>query len=127
MFEVISNWYKRYFSDPHAVLLALILIFGFTIVLTMGDMLAPALAAIVIAYLLEDIVNACRRRFRLKRLPSVIIVFSGFMTFVLFILFGMAPLISRQLKELVRELPNYIAQGKAAVLSLPQYGFLTVR
>ena len=125
MFEVISNWYRRYFSDPHAVLLALLLIFGFTIVLTMGHMLAPALAAIVIAYLLEDIVNACRRRFKLSRIPSVIIVFSGFMAFVLFILLGIVPLISRQIKELVRELPNYIAQGKEAILSLAQYGFLT--
>jgi putative permease len=124
MFEIIRNWYKRYFSDPHAVLLALLLIFGFTIVITMGNMLAPALAAMVIAYLLEDIVMACRNRFKLNRLTSVIIVFSGFMTFVLFIMFGMVPLISRQIKELVRELPNYISQGKEAILSLSQYGFL---
>lgn len=125
MLEVITKWYKRYFSDPHAVLLALILIFGFTIVLTMGNMLAPALAAMVIAYLLEDLVKVCRNRFNLGRLPSVIIVFSGFMTFVLFIIFGMVPLISSQIKELVRELPNYISQGKEAILSLSQYGFLT--
>ena len=125
MFEVISNWYRRYFSDPHAVLLALILIFGFTVVLTMGHMLAPALAAIVIAYLLDDIVKVCKRRFRFGRLPAVIIVFSSFMTFVFFILFGIVPLISRQIKELVRELPNYIAQGKEAILSVSQYGFVT--
>lgn len=125
MFDVISNWYKRYFSDPHAVLLALLLIFGFTIILTMGNMLAPALAALVIAYLLEDIVNACRKRFNLSRMPAVIVVFSGFMTFVMFFIFGMAPLISRQIKELVKELPNYIAQGKEAILSLSQYGFMT--
>jgi len=125
MFEVISNWYKRYFSDPHAVLLALLLIVGFTIVLTMGHMLAPALAAIVIAYLLEDLVKACKDNLKLGRLSAVVIVFSGFMTFVLFLLFGMVPLISRQIKELVRELPNYIAQSKEAILQLSQYGFLT--
>ncbi|MDH5444833.1 MAG: AI-2E family transporter [Gammaproteobacteria bacterium] len=125
MFEVISKWYKRYFSDPNAVLLALLLIFGFTIVLTMGNMLAPALAAIVIAYLLEDIVNMCRKRFNLSRMPAVIIVFSGFMTFVMFILFGIVPLISNQIKELIKELPNYIAQGKEAILSLTQYGFMS--
>ncbi len=127
MFEVISKWYRRYFSDPHAVLLAILLIVGFTIVLTMGHMLAPALAAIVIAYLLEDIVNVCESRLKMRRLPAVILVFSGFMTFVMFIMFGMAPLISRQIKELVRELPNYIVQGKAAILTLPQHGFFTVQ
>ena len=127
MFEVISNWYKRYFSDPHAVLLALLLIVGFTIVLTMGHMLAPALAAIVIAYLLEDIVKVCQDRMKMSRLPAVILVFSAFMSFVLFILFGMVPLISGQIKELVRELPNYILQGKAAILQLPEHGFFTLQ
>ncbi len=125
MFEVITKWYKRYFSDPHAVLLALMLIVGFTIVLTMGYMLAPALAAIVIAYLLEGIVKFCQSKGKMTRFPAVLLVFSGFMTFVLFILFGMAPLISRQIKDLVRELPNYIVQGKAAILQLSQYGFMT--
>lgn len=125
MFEIINKWYTRYFSDPHAVLLALILIVGFTIVLTMGNMLAPALAAIVLAYLLEDAVKACQNKANIGRLPAVIIVFSGFMTFVLFVIFGMVPLISLQVKELVRELPNYISQGKAAILQLTQYGFMT--
>jgi len=125
MFDVISNWYKRYFSDPHAVLLALLLIVGFTIVLTMGNMLAPALAALVLAYLLEDIVKICQDKFKLNRLVAVIIVFSGFMTFVLFIAFGMIPLITGQIRDLVRELPNYIGQGKAAIMQLPEYGFMT--
>ena len=64
----------------------------------MGDMLAPALAGIVIAYLLEDVVKACQARGNMSRLPAVILVFSGFMTFVLFLIFGMVPLISRQMK-----------------------------
>jgi len=128
MLQTLSNWYNRYFSDPHAVLLALLLIFGFTVVLTMGNMLAPALAAIVIAYLLEDIVQYIKNRFQLRRIIPVIIVFNLFMAFTLFIIFGMVPLIIRQLKDLVRELPNYIAQGKAALMQLPQkYDFISVQ
>ncbi|WP_455218258.1 hypothetical protein, partial [Kaarinaea lacus] len=88
MFDVVSRWYKRYFSDPQAVLLTLILIVGFTIILTMGDMLAPALAALVIAYLLEGIVRIMQRR-GTRRLTAVILVFSLFSAFVIFILFGL--------------------------------------
>lgn len=128
MLETLSNWYKRYFSDPHAVLLAIILIVGFTVVLTMGDMLAPALAAIVLAYLLEDIVQYLKRRLEIQRFYCVLMVFTLFMAFTMFIIFGMAPLITQQLKELIRELPNYIAQGKEALLQLPQsYSFITTQ
>jgi len=126
MLTALTKWYKRYFSDPNAVLLALILIFGFTIVLSMGDMLAPALAAMVIAYLLEEPVGYCRRKIDLPRLPAVLIIFSIFMAFVMFLIFGLVPLIIRQLKELVRELPNYLAQGKAELMTLPQrYNFIS--
>ena len=51
--QVITDWFKRVFSDPQVVFLTLFLLFFFGIVITMGDMLAPVLASIVIAYLLE--------------------------------------------------------------------------
>jgi len=47
---IIKVWFNRYFSDPEAVLLALLLIGGFTLVITMGHILAPLFASMVIAY-----------------------------------------------------------------------------
>ena len=41
--QLITDWFKRTFSDPQIVFLTLILAAGFAIVLTMGDMLAPVL------------------------------------------------------------------------------------
>ena len=55
--EVVKDWYHRYFADPQAVLLAALLLGGFTVVLTMGTMLAPVLASMVVAYLLEGLVG----------------------------------------------------------------------
>ena len=52
--RLITDWFKRNFSDPQIVFLVLVLTAGFAIVLTMGDMLAPVLASVVIAYLLSD-------------------------------------------------------------------------
>ena len=61
--QVVTAWFKRYFSDPQIVFLTLFLVLIFGVVLTMGDMLAPVLASIVIAYLLEGIVNQLETRF----------------------------------------------------------------
>ena len=42
MLDLMKAWYRRYLSDPQAVLLLVLLVVGFTIILTMGHMLAPS-------------------------------------------------------------------------------------
>lgn len=125
MFELLKNWYARYFSDPQAVLLAAILIIGFTVVLTMGDMLAPVLAAVVVAYLLEGIVRKLQDR-GMPRLWAVILVFTVFLVFLIFLFLGVIPLMSTQLKELFRELPNHFYRLQQSLMQLPQhYSFIS--
>lgn len=125
MFNVLESWYRRYFSDPQAVFLTLILIVGFTVVLTMGDMLAPVLAAIVIAYLLEGVVRYLEKQGS-KRIIAVAIVTLLFVAFLFFLLFGMVPLLSIQVTQFIKELPDYLNQGQQALLQLPQqYSFVS--
>ncbi len=119
MIRFFVEWYKRYFSDPQAVLLAVMLILGFAIVIFMGDMLAPVLAAIVIAYLLEGIVQHLTS-IHIPRMVSVTIVFLLFMAFSLIIILGLLPLISRQLTDLVQQLPQLINDGQQLLLQLPE-------
>ena len=120
MIKVIQAWLQKYFSDPQAVLLVLILVIGFTIILTLGGMLLPVLASLVIAFLLESIVNQFEKR-NLPRLTGVIIVNIIFVVFLLWVLFGMVPLLSSQLTDFVRELPVYINKGQQALMQLPQH------
>ncbi len=125
MFEYLKQWYLRYFSDPQASLLALLLVLGFTLVLTLGKMLAPVFAALVIAYLLEGIVQVLRRQ-KVRRIRAVVLVFSLFIAFVLFLLLWLVPIASKQLTELVREFPNYITSLQQALVELPKkYSFMT--
>ncbi len=119
MIEVARVWFKRYFSDPQAVVLAVLLVVGFTVVLTMGNMLAPVLASVVIAYLLEGIV-AVLQRHGVQRLPAVFIVFSAFFAFLVILLLGATPLIWAQITELFKELPKYVAEGQSLLLRLPE-------
>jgi putative permease len=118
--KLIQEWFQRYFSDPQAVLLAVLLVIGFSVVLFMGKMLAPVLASIVIAYLLEGLVHAMQNR-GAPRTRVVILVFLSFMAFILFLLFGVIPSLWGQALDLIRELPNYLSRGQGALLQLPQH------
>ncbi|MCU7798317.1 MAG: AI-2E family transporter [Candidatus Thiodiazotropha sp. (ex Myrtea spinifera)] len=117
--QVITDWFKRYFSDPQIVFLTLFLIIFFGVVITMGDMLAPVLASIVIAYLLEGIVSLLEKR-SIPRLLSVVIVFILFMLFVALFMLGLLPLLSRQVTDFVQQLPAMISMGQDALMQLPE-------
>ncbi len=117
--QAITAWFKRYFSDPQIIFLTLFLVLVFSIVLTMGDMLAPVLASIVIAYLLEGIVNLLETR-SLPRQAAVILVFIFFLMFVALVVLGLLPLLSRQVTEFVQQLPTMISTGQSALMQLPE-------
>lgn len=117
--EVIRQWFRRFSSDPQTVILALVLLVGFVVVLTMGRMLAPVLAALVLAYLLEGIVTQLRQ-YGVPRLGAVILVFTLFLVFLMFSLLGLLPRLSYQVTQLVHQLPNIIGAGQDAIMRLPE-------
>ncbi len=117
--ELLKNWFKRSFSDPQVVILGVFLIVGFAVIIGLGKWLAPMFASMVIAYLLEAIVGGLQK-LGMSRMPAVIIVFLLFVTILLFLLFGLLPIVTRQLTQLVQQLPDYIAQGQTLLKQLPQ-------
>jgi len=117
--KIISDWFRRFFDDPQAVILTVVLVLGTSVVLVMGRDLAPVLASIVIAYLLEGVVQFLHRWMRLPRSLAVVVVFLLFLAFVLFVLLGLLPMASRQLTQLVQQLPSMIVKGQNLLLSLP--------
>ncbi len=117
--QLITNWFKRTFSDPQVMLLTVLLVLGFVIVVFMGHMLAPVLASLVIAYLLEGLVALLERR-HAPRLLAVTVVIVLFMIFVTLVMFGLLPLLSQQATQLVQQLPNMIAEGQQLLMALPE-------
>ncbi len=117
--DVIKDWFRRQFSDPQAVILLVILITGSAIVLFLGDMLAPVLASVVIAYLLEGLVCILERR-RVPRLVAVLLVFTSFLVFVTFLLLGLLPLLWQQVGQLVQQLPSMITWIQKELSRLPE-------
>jgi len=126
--ELIKEWFQRYFSDPQVVMLLMVLVVGFAIIIFFGDMLAPVLASIVIAYLLQSFVRKLEN-YHVPRLVAVGIVFIIFLALTVFVLLILLPLLSKQVSQLVQQLPNMIAQGQALLLHLPEKypNFLSVQ
>ncbi len=116
--QIFRDWFKRHFNDPQILILIAFLVIGTLAMITVGGNLAPVLAGVVIAYLLEGLVGLLTR-LRLPRLAAVLIVFCTFMTAMLYLLFGLLPKISSQMGQVVGELPAMVARGQNELMHLP--------
>ena len=118
MIQVIKKWFHRYFSDPQAVLLAILLLASFTVLMTMSQMLAPVLMSVAIAYLLEGLIQGLQR-WRVPRSIAFFFVYSTFVALLCFIVVILLPLLTAQLNGLVKGLPSYVEEGQKLLQALP--------
>ncbi|MDF9401155.1 AI-2E family transporter [Vibrio sp. 1180_3] len=119
MLEMVSRWYRRRFSDPHAVSLVAILFFGFITIYFFGHLIAPLLVAIVLAYLLEwPVIQLCR--LNIPRTVSVILVILLFVGLMLLAIFGLVPTIWQQVGNLINDIPNMYAGLQKFIVSIPE-------
>lgn len=119
MFELVSRWYKRRFSDPHAVSLVAILFFGFITIYFFGHLIAPLLVAIVLAYLLEwPVIQLCRMR--IPRTLAVILVILLFTGLMLLAVFGLVPTIWQQIVNLINDIPNMYNGLQKFIAMIPE-------
>ena len=119
MKEVLTRWYQRYLSEEEAVVLLMLLVAAFVVMLAFGEILAPVFVAIILAYLMQGVANVMRHRGLPKELSvavSTLLFFGGFLA----VLFGLAPLVWRQLVGLVREAPAMIEAGRKVLITLPE-------
>jgi putative permease len=119
MFKVLRDWMQRYFSDEEAVVLAVLLVLAFTVVLTLGGMLAPVLAGLVLAFLMQGMVVQLER-LRVPEGGAVGLVFALFMGALAVFLLVIVPLLWHQLITLFNELPGMLAKWQSLLLLLPE-------
>lgn len=117
MIHTIRQWIKQYFSDPEAIVLFFVLLIGFGAVLTLGRILAPVLASVVIAYLLEWVITQLQY-FKMPRLVAVLLVFIGFLGLSLVAFFMLLPLLWKQSVALFNDLPQMLSKGQAVLFEL---------
>jgi putative permease len=117
--EVLTRWYQRYLSEEEAVILLVMLTVAFAVMLFFGDILAPVLVAVILAYLMQGVANVLRHRGLPGELSvafSTLLFLGGFFA----VLFGLAPLVWRQLVALVREAPAIIEAWRKVLVTLPE-------
>lgn len=122
--QLIKDWFRKTFNDPQIVVLTLLLLAGFVFIFLLGRLVVPILASAVIAYLLEGVINPlCRRG--IPRFAAVLVVYFGFLTLFVLVLFGLAPLLSNQFAQAVADLPGMISRIYEGLKTLPErYSFL---
>ncbi len=118
MLEVFKKWYSRYLFEEEAVLLLVLLGGAVVLLMTIGHILAPLLASIVLAYLMQGLSGQLEQH----GVPSWLGVSLAYLVFVgvfFGVTLGLLPLVWRQLVSLATEMPRYIDQGKQLLIVLP--------
>lgn len=118
MFKLFIDWYKRKFSDPHAVTLAVILVCSFLFIAFFSQLLMPVLVALCIAFLLDLPVNKLIN-LKFSRTAATIIVVGAFVGITLIALLGLMPIIWKQSSNLLQEVPHMFSEGQKYLLTLP--------
>lgn len=119
MLEIFKKWYERYLFEEESVLLLVLIALAVVMLVTIGDILAPMLASIVLAYLMQGLAGKLQRWGMPSWLGVMIayVVFVGaFFGFLLILL----PLAWRQLMSFAGEMPRMVEQGVTLLQVLPQ-------
>ena len=119
MFQQIRQWMDRSFSDPQILILSFLLITGFVLVFMFGGLLIPVFASVVIAYLLDGMVN----RLAVLKMPRpvrVTVVFLFFLAGLLAVIIILLPALSRQIAQFLQQLPSMVSVGQREMLRLPE-------
>ena len=119
MLSVLKEWYERHFSDPQVIILALMLIGSAIALFLFGNILARVLVALILAYLLEGIVSPIVK-LGIPRNWAVTIVMLVFLVLFWGLAIGLIPVLSRQVSQLIADMPSMISKGQGLLLLLPE-------
>ena len=119
MKKLLHDFWDRYFHDEESVILLVLLVLGMVFLVLFGNVLAPLITALIIAYLLQGLVNLLLGYGLNKRLAffSVYTLFIGLFTVLLLILL---PQVWNQLRRFVAEMPNLLGQWQTSLMRLPE-------
>ncbi len=119
MIKIFQNWLERYFGDEEAVLVAVILVASMLIVASMGVVLAPMIAAIILAFLMQGMV-ARLKLWGVSHNVAVTVTFLLLTGVLVLSLLFLLPAFWHQLINLFNETPKMLVQGQELLMLLPK-------
>lgn len=119
MVRILRGLAHKYFSDDEAVILFLILLSAVLAVIFFGAMLAPVIASVIVAFILQGIVTKLVN-WGVPELAAICGVFVVFLGSLAGFLFGLLPLIWTQVAALATEAPRIIREMRSYLELLPE-------
>ena len=119
MIRILRGLAHKYFSDEEAVILFLLILAGVVFIIFFGSMLAPAIAAVIVAFILQGLVTKLNR-LGIPEIVSIIGVFFVFLGLLIGVLFGLLPLIWTQVTRLAGEAPRIFREMQSYLEVLPE-------
>ncbi|MBW7470110.1 AI-2E family transporter [Marinobacter sp. M216] len=119
MIRILRGLAHKYFSDEEAVILFLILVIGTVLVIWFGAMLAPVIASLIIAFILQGLVTKLVK-LGVPEMVAIIGVFLLFLGVLVGVIFGLLPLIWTQVSNLAGETPRIIREMQSYLELLPE-------
>ncbi|QFU76735.1 AI-2E family transporter [Halioglobus maricola] len=119
MLDIFNKWYKRYLFEEEAILLLVMLAISIALLVTIGDILAPLLAAMVLAFLMQGI-SSKLQGYGLPQWVGVSVSFLIFVGAFFAVTLGLLPLAWRQFLSLASELPAMLGKGQQLLAVLPE-------
>lgn len=117
--NMVTDWLKRTFSDAQVVLLIAVLLILVLLITFFGSMLAPAIAAIVIAFLLDGPIQWCVNK-GARPLLAFLSVYLGFIFLSLILLLTVVPPLFNQVTQFINDTPAMVGSLQKALLSLQE-------
>ena len=117
--NIFRKWYERYFFEEETVLLVVLLALSLLLLLTLGDILIPVLAAIVLAYLMQGLSNLVTKR-GAPQWAGLAFAFLAFVGLFLGAVLLLLPLVWRESISFASALPSMYDAGKAWLSELGQ-------
>lgn len=119
MLNIFRKWYERYLFEEESILLLVLLTLCVVGFMTIGEVLAPLLASLVLAYLMQGL-STRLQRFGLPQWFGVAISFLVFVGAFFGVTLGLLPLAWRQLLSLAAEMPRMLERGRDLLGVLPE-------
>lgn len=104
MIRVLKAWVDRYFSDEEAVVLLIVLALGLAFIMIWGDIMAPVIAAGILAFVLQGFVSYLVQRGTNKSL-AIYGTFLCFLAVVVAFFLVFLPIVGVQLTSLLEDIP----------------------
>lgn len=117
--SIIGEWLNEHFAHAEAIFLVFLIAVVMLVLATLGGVLAPVLTGLVIAFLLQGLVQRLEQ-VRVPHMLAVTLAFLLFLSVVLTVVLIVVPLLWRQLTGLINVLPTVVARLREGLNQLAE-------